>query len=146
MTDALLGDYDCQEVTLTLDGKKTGVQIVPSQWGPEARIQISGRDTATETEGQGGGVVISRYHSTLAEMTIEVLSTEPMNPKLDAAIEAKEVFDFAVADNSGTGKCKGKCWIKRRPPWDRAKTAAPVQWVFGCKMESQETGQTNIIA
>lgn len=141
----LLGSYFCEDVVITLSGIKTGATITPSQFGEEARISIGGREVATSTEGQGGGVVVSHMPTSSTEMTLDVLPTEPHNKDLDAGVEAREFYKFTVADHSGTGKASGICWVTRRPPWERAKTARNVQWTFGVKMTTQQTGQTTII-
>lgn len=145
----VLGDYDPEQVTITLTAIKEGVEIVPSQFGPDSRIVLTGVVRSESIEGQGGTVIRSRVHGTLRSMTMTIMSTDPAMLQLSDLFDKGEIFKFLIVDNSATdSKISGKCWVQTTPDWSRGRVAEPVAIAFEAQVprEAARYGQTSIIA
>lgn len=146
MSTPVLGDYNCEDVVLTLKGIKTDVDIVPSDYGPEMRVSFGARARAETTEGQGGAAVINHLHTRVTDMAVHVMMTDPAHALLDAADKARERYNFTVVDNSGTGKVSGVCWLRESAAWERGRVSGEVVYNFQAWVQDMQHGQTAIIA
>lgn len=127
MDPQVLGDYDVEQVTISFTGLKFGAEIVPTQFGPESRITIASRPRSEVVEGQGGTVVRSRLHNTVAALEMTLMSTDPAVAALMKGAEQGEVYSFVVTDNSGVSqKVTGKAWLTEIAAWNRGRVAEPV--------------------
>ena len=127
MDPQVLGDYDVEQVTLSFTGLKFGGEIVPTQFAPESRITIASRPRSEVLEGQGGTVVRSRLHNTVATIEIALMPSDPAIVAFAKGSEQGEVYSFVVQDNSGTAqKVTGKAWPTEIPAWNRGRVAEPI--------------------
>lgn len=144
----VLGDYDPEQVTLSLSGIKSGEEIVPSQYGPDSRITFGERTRSESIEGMGGSVVRSRQHMTLTTMTITLMPSDPANKVLSSLVDTGEVFNFNVKDNSATAsQVSGKCWLSASAAYNKNRTAEPMTWNFEAQVVAgaMQHGQTVLI-
>ena len=143
----LLGDYNCEEVTVTFKGMKTGVVIQPTQFGSEERVSTTARVRSEDIEGQGGAVVISRQHSRMVDKSMTLMPTDPANAQFDQAAIDQERFEVTVVDNSGVNsKLKAIVWLREVAPWTKGRVATEIQWNFRAFVQDMQHGQTTVIA
>jgi hypothetical protein len=141
-----LGDFDSEQVTLTLTGIKFGAEIVPAHFGPDERMNIAPRTWASTLEGQGGAVIRNRFHPAASTFQITIMGMDDANKQLSDGAKQGEIYDFDAVDNNGEGSFStGKCWVQEEPPWQKAKEATPSVWTMGCKIDDQNQGTLKMV-
>jgi hypothetical protein len=148
MDAQVLGSYDPEQVTMAFTGIKSGVEIVPTQFGPETRITISERQRSEVVEGQGGTVIVSRLHTTLAVMELSLMPTDPAVKEFAKGADTGEIYTFQVTDNSGVDqKVTGKAVAVNMPAWNKNRVAEPVSISMNVQIQrdAMQHGQTAIV-
>lgn len=150
MADAqVLGDYDPEQVVLTLSATKAGEEIVPSQYGPDTRISIGPRPRSESAQGMGGTVVRSHLHDTLTTLSFTLMPSDPVNQRLSALVDTGELFEFTVKDNNGVAsQVAGRCWFNESAAWNRNRTVEPITWNFEAQVKrgAMQHGSTVLLA